>query len=84
VRYIADLIGIDHVALGVDFFPTTPPWLKMQRDQKGQEVSWAIEDMSQMPRITEALLEEGGFSESDVRKVLGLNFLRVLREVVGS
>jgi membrane dipeptidase len=80
VRYIADLVGIDHVALGVDFFPTDGAWRRMQEEQGAYDLRWAIEDMSQMPRITEALVR-AGFSDDDVRKVLGLNFLRVLHEV---
>jgi membrane dipeptidase len=83
VRYIANLVGIDHVALGVDFFPTQGAWRKMQGDQGAFDIRWCIEDMSQMPRVTEALLAHG-FSESDVEKVLGQNALRVFREVIGS
>jgi membrane dipeptidase len=35
-----------------------------------------------MPALTAKLLERG-FSEEDVRKILGGNLLRVLREVTG-
>jgi membrane dipeptidase len=83
VDYIANLIGIDHVALGVDFFPTHGAWLKLQQDQGAFDLQWAIEDMSKMPLITRALLDHG-FSEGDIRKVLGLNFTRVYQEVIGS
>ena len=36
---------------------------------------------SDLPRITDALVRRG-FAESDIRKVLGENVLRVLREVM--
>jgi membrane dipeptidase len=39
-----------------------------------------MEDVSRLPRITEALLRRG-YSERDVEKILGENFLRVMGEV---
>jgi len=79
VDHVAQTVGIDHVALGADFFPTEGAWRKLQEDQNTFELKWAIDDLSQMPRITQALLDRG-YGETDVRKVLGLNFLRVCRE----
>ncbi len=35
-----------------------------------------------MPALTAALLKRG-YSEPDVRKIMGENFLRVIREAVG-
>jgi membrane dipeptidase len=43
-----------------------PPW------------SYPIQDASQLGQLTEALLRRG-WSESDLRKVLGENFLRLFR-----
>jgi len=42
----------------------------------------AIADATAVSRITEALLARG-YGETAVRGILGLNFLRVLREVMG-
>jgi len=42
----------------------------------------AIADATAVPRITEALLARG-YGETAVRGILGLNYLRVLREVTG-
>jgi len=39
-----------------------------------------MEDASQLPKITDALLKKG-YSEKDVTKVLGGNILRVMEEV---
>ena len=39
-----------------------------------------MEDVTALPRITEALLT-AGYSEGDVRKIWGGNLLRVLRQV---
>lgn len=67
--YIARLIGPDHVGLGSDFDGVSV-------------LPQGIEDCTKLPIITEMLLERG-HSRSDVRKILGENFKRVFREVVG-
>jgi membrane dipeptidase len=41
-----------------------------------------MEDVTKLPRITEALLQKG-YSEQDIKKILGGNFMRVIREVTG-
>ncbi|MCI0512525.1 membrane dipeptidase [candidate division KSB1 bacterium] len=67
IDYIVRLVGIDYVALGSDFdgIETTP---------KG------LEDVSRLPRLTMALLKHG-YSNQDVKKILGENFMRVFRQV---
>jgi len=69
VDHIVKVAGIDHVGIGSDFdgIPDVP------RD---------LEDVSKMPNLTAALLRMG-YSESDIQKIMGGNFLRVIREVVG-
>ena len=57
--------GIDHVGLGSDF--------------DGAVMPLGMEDVTHIPQITDALLKKG-YSESDVRKILGENTLRVLSE----
>jgi membrane dipeptidase len=58
--------GIDHVGLGSDF--------------DGANMPYGMEDASMLPKITDALLKKG-YTESDVRKILGENTLRVMTEV---
>ena len=58
--------GIDHVGLGSDF--------------DGANMPYGMEDASKLPRITEALLQKG-YSEGDVKKILGENTLRVMADV---
>jgi membrane dipeptidase len=58
--------GMDHVGLGSDF--------------DGAVMPIGMEDVSHLPEITDALLKKG-YSESDIRKILGENTLRVLTEV---
>jgi membrane dipeptidase len=41
---------------------------------------FGMEDVSKLPKITEALLNKG-YSEGDVRKILGENALRLMADV---
>ena len=68
IDHAVKIAGPTHVGLGSDFDGTTVPD--------------GMEDVSKLPKITAALLAKG-YSEQDVRKILGLNTLRVLREVTG-
>ncbi|MDP2872976.1 MAG: dipeptidase [Bacillota bacterium] len=65
--HIVSLVGPDHVGLGSDFdgIGATP---------KG------LEDATAFPRLTQALVDRG-YSDDDIRKFLGENHLRVLKEV---
>jgi len=60
------IAGIEHVGLGSDF--------------DGANMPFGMEDVSKLPQITNALLEKG-YSEGDVKKILGENTLRVMAEV---
>lgn len=66
---VVKIAGIDHVGIGSDYdgISTTPA---------------GLEDISKMPALTAALLQKG-YSEPDVKKILGGNVLRVMRAVVG-
>jgi len=46
----------------------------------GANMPYGMEDATMIPKITEALLQKG-YSESDIRKILGGNTLRVMSEV---
>jgi membrane dipeptidase len=63
IDHVVKLVGADHVGLGSDF--------------DGASMPDGMEDVSHLPKITEALLRMG-YSESDVRKILGENTLRIL------
>ncbi len=63
IEHVIQLVGIDHVGLGSDF------------DGVGQ-LPIGIEDVSKYPNIIFELLKRG-YSEEDIRKICGENFLRV-------
>jgi microsomal dipeptidase-like Zn-dependent dipeptidase len=65
IRYTADLIGVEHVALGSDFDGAIP----------------APFDTTGLAQITEALLA-AGFSEEQIRLIMGENVVRVLRQTL--
>ncbi len=71
IDYIVGLVGAEHVMLGSDF------------DGMGDRSPRGLEDVSKLPAITAGLVERG-YSESDIRSILGLNFRRVFAEVTGS
>ena len=66
IDHAVKLVGADHVGLGSDFDGATMPD--------------GMEDCSKLPKITEALLRKG-YSDGDIRKVLGENTLRVMEQV---
>jgi membrane dipeptidase len=67
IEHIARVAGVDHVGLGSDF-----DGIDM--------VPTGLEDVSCFPNITAELLRRR-WSEADIRKVLGVNALRVLAQV---
>jgi membrane dipeptidase len=66
IDHAVKVAGADHVGLGSDF--------------DGANMPYGMEDATKLPLISDALLK-AGYSESDVRKILGENTLRVMTEV---
>lgn len=75
INHIVEVAGIDHVSLGPDYMEA------YQTDQYPNRYAQGIEDISKLPHVTDALLKHG-YSEPDIRKILGENILRVYREVI--
>jgi membrane dipeptidase len=65
IDHAVKLVGAEHVGLGSDFDGATMPE--------------GMEDASKLPKITEALLRKG-YSEEDIRKILGGNTLRIMEQ----
>jgi membrane dipeptidase len=66
IDHAVKLVGADHVGLGSDF--------------DGADMPYGMEDVSDIPQITNALLDKG-YSPADVRKILGGNTLRLMQDV---
>lgn len=67
VDYGVRLLGEDHVALGSDF-------------DGGPQLPREIKDVSDYPEILKAL-QDLGYTDQRIRKICGLNWLRVIRKV---
>src|SRR2546426_3756506 len=66
IDHAVKVAGVDHVGLGSDFDGATMPI--------------GMEDVSKLPKITDALLKKS-YSEPDIEKILGGNILRVMEQV---
>jgi membrane dipeptidase len=66
IDHIVKVAGIDHVGLGPDF-------------DGANDFPEGAHDVSMYPNITYELLKRG-YSEQDIRKILGENFLRVFAQ----
>jgi membrane dipeptidase len=67
---VVKIAGIDHVGIGSDYDGIAAP-------------PQGLEDVSKMPAVVAALLKRG-YKEEDILKILGGNFLRVMRRVTES
>ena len=92
--YVANLVGIDHVGFGLDLVPF---WKQEDYDAFGKTHGAALvrphkyqpfdkkyvdgfDGISDTIKITEELLSRG-YSEDDTKKVLGGNWLRLIKQV---
>lgn len=66
--HVVAIAGIDHVGIGSDY------------DGVGDSLPTGLKDVASYPNLIEGLLERG-YSEDDIRKVLGENLLRVWQVV---
>lgn len=62
--HVIALVGVDHVGIGSDY------------DGVGDSLPTGLKDVSAYPNLIEGLLRRG-YSEEDIRKILGENLLRV-------
>ena len=87
LEYMIDLVGVEHVGLGVDLVYDIEGWNRFflankdryWRDYADTPPAQFLQPET-LPTVTEAMLDRGD-AESDVRAILGGNTLRVAREV---
>jgi len=84
IDYITKLVGVNHVGLGLDliYYTNGPdlypdsyvPWTE-------EIITKGIEDAPKIPNITEGLVRRG-YSDRDIEKILGGNFLRIFEKIL--
>ncbi len=81
--YIVDLVGIDHVGLGLDFVKDDGP---LHPDDAlfnagSNKLLPELENEEDLMNLTDRLVKKG-FNETEIKKIMGENFLRVLRKIL--
>ena len=97
IDYMVDLVGIDFVGIGMDYvdgqdsnFSRTSTWggtmAQANRVAVGRTVwpmPYAVPDSAHMGQVTAGLAKRG-YSDEDIQKVLGLNWLRYVQKIWGN
>jgi len=70
VHYLVERMGVDHVGIGSDY-------------DGARFVPSEIDHVGRIPLLVSALLRSGRYTTADMVKLLGGNFLRVMRAIEG-
>lgn len=96
VDYIVNLVGWQHAAIGTDWpMPLPKSALQKAHARFVEESGWPVSDATiftnnlvgfddyrDLPNITRGLVKKG-YSDEQIKGILGENFLRVFQEVCG-
>jgi membrane dipeptidase len=96
VEYIINLVGIDHVGIGTDFYGFSVPdnlaakiseFLDILGFRPEHKASFltkveGFENYTKFPNLIEGLISRG-YSDQEIKKIVGDNFLQVFRKIVG-
>jgi len=95
IDHIAGIMGVDKVGIGDDYGGSTPEPFKSRHDammatttvinkehKPTLDSMQGFRDMRDWPNITRGLISRG-YSDDDIKGIIGGNFLRIFREVVG-
>ncbi len=79
VDHIVRLCGIDHVGIGFDICNGFTDFLQLEEPLPAYDI---ISSHRELPAFTGGLLERG-YSDEEIKAILGGNFLRVYEQVIG-
>ncbi len=98
IERAVNVAGVDHVGIGADFVIASsleqildgPDWSRAERDMVGVAVDvwpWSdghegMENSSGYPNLTRGLVARG-YSDADIAKIMGGNWLRLIEETIG-
>ncbi|KAL7647918.1 UNVERIFIED_CONTAM: hypothetical protein RMT77_001528 [Armadillidium vulgare] len=68
INHVRAIAGVDHVGIGADFDGV-------------DKLPSGLEDVSKYPNLFAELMKDSRWNEEDLKKLAGLNLLRVLRDV---
>ncbi len=81
--HMAKLVGVEHVALGLDFVKYDGP--RTLKDQhhplERPELLKGLEEVEDLPELIEGLIRHG-YKEEEIKLILGGNYLRVLNRIL--
>jgi membrane dipeptidase len=90
IAYMVDLVDINHVGIGLDLVFDRDPAYHAQVKHRYPEVvtsfRWdtiyptELESITRLPNITRGLVHRG-YSDQEIAKILGANFLRLFEQV---
>ena len=92
IDYLVKVVGVDHVSIGTDFTEGQPEsfftWVLVGKSRKGPiaEVDYpivnpeGIRSSAEFPNITRTLLSRG-YSESEIKKIMGENLMSLFETV---
>ena len=86
LEHAIKIIGIEHVGIGPDFVDYALPENQLllgEKDPLGKELDTkGVENITKIPYFTAALVKRG-YSENEISKILGGNFLNLFKKVLG-
>ncbi len=83
LTYMADLVGIDHVALGLDFVKYDGPRTLKDRHHPlhAPALVTSFEEVEDLPSLIAGLIRRG-YKGEEIGLILGGNYLRVLKTIL--
>jgi len=75
IEHAVSIMGINHVALGCDYFPDYGEWKQFQKEQDSLPIRYVVKK-EELIILTTSLLSRG-FSDMDVKCLFGLNYKRL-------
>jgi membrane dipeptidase len=87
IDYVVELVGVNYVGIGLDFaegwaeYPPTRATL-IKIDKRIYNWPKGLETITDLPNLTKGLVARG-YSDRDIEKILGQNYLRVFQKVFG-
>ncbi len=85
IDHIAELVGPEHIGLGADFCHygwewTALSWARSNMPERRYKFPDGIEDTTKWKNVTRGLIDRG-YSDEEIRGILGGNYLRVLNNI---